>query len=79
MKLSDEILDAIDGYEETSGRDSRYSEWAANAKALEEALRRANAALVLVMDARAPLGDDVSLAVSQAERQSRGILAGGVR
>ena len=35
MMLSDEILDDIDGGEECRGRDSRLTEWARRAKALE--------------------------------------------
>ncbi len=38
VSLSHDILDAIDGAEETKGRDSRYQEWADRAKAMEDAL-----------------------------------------
>jgi hypothetical protein len=35
MKLSEELLDAIDGGEECAGRDSRLTEWARQAEHLE--------------------------------------------
>jgi hypothetical protein len=37
LTLSDELLDAIDGYEETRGRDSRLQAWAVAARKLEVA------------------------------------------
>ena len=38
--LSSDILDAIDGAEETRGRDSQLTQWADRALALEDALDR---------------------------------------
>lgn len=36
MSLSDELLDSIDGAEETAGRDSQLTEWARMAKEIED-------------------------------------------
>lgn len=64
MSLSNDILDAIDGAEETRGRDSRYQEWADRAKTMEDAMQH----LIDICDRGSPL-EIVALISAAAERQ----------